>query len=108
MSCKICGECCRWLTLHPSWFDYDLEYMKARGGKLISGIAFFSNVCHHLNEDGECKTYNHRPRFCRQGKETNYTALKKLGCKFHEDEIAMNGDLNIHVTEGIGAIGRLN
>lgn len=64
MGCKKCGECCRWITLHGSWFDNDLRWLEDRGGIMHQGVAFFNVPCRHLKEDGTCGTYDNRPPYC--------------------------------------------
>jgi len=102
-SCKACGECCKWLTFHPFLADYDMTFLKIRGGRMVKGVAFFYHPCPELNEDGKCKIFTTRPRYCHAGHETNYESLKELGCRFDDVIRDDPGVLKIHIQDVTGA-----
>jgi Fe-S-cluster containining protein len=76
---------------------------------MIGQTVFFNHPCKELAEDGKCKIYESRPRFCKSGYETHYAELKELGCKYQEDiPIAIDdGVLRIHVAEKVGSRERM-
>ena len=107
MSCDSCGKCCKIITLHPSWFEYDLQWMLLRRGKICGDVAVFYSPCEWINEEGKCKNYENRPAFCRTNPKEESVFLKALGCKFFEKPVDPNADLSVYRCECVGALGRL-
>jgi Fe-S-cluster containining protein len=75
---------------------------------MIDGKVFFYHPCSELTENGKCRIYDHRPRFCGPGMETNYRALEQLGCAFYDQEQDDPGVIKIHMTEACGSAERMH
>jgi Fe-S-cluster containining protein len=106
--CQKCGTCCKYLVMHPSWFNYDLKHIEIRGGKIINGKIFFYHPCKELTLDNLCGIYETRPRLCRPDYETHYAELKVLGCQrqFGTEQDDPNV-IKVHMSEAFGTGDRI-
>jgi hypothetical protein len=103
--CAACGICCQYIVLHPSWFKYDMDFLEVRNGILVGNKAFFYAPCKELAEDGKCRIYDHRPKFCGPGNETNYDELRVLGCRYTDQDDP--GVIKIHVSDTFGMMEQI-
>ncbi len=85
MACQLCSQCCRFIVLHLSTFDYDLKYLEARGWTQKGMYALVYDICPHLSPANLCDLHNEgKPEFCKKYPKEGDVSFKLLGCKFYE------------------------
>ncbi len=83
IGCQKCGECCKWMGVPPNYFNFDMDYLKARGGKMIDGIALFPARCPQLKEDNTCAINDRKPEYCKWFPSLGLrNFMPQIGCKF--------------------------
>lgn len=80
MSCKQCGECCRWIIFGMAHGGADWnEYYHHHGCKIVPNIGMFvPTICPHMKpvpgttDRFFCDIYEKRPALCHQTKKGHY------------------------------------
>jgi len=67
ITCKGCGECCKWLGISmPFMSPYLEDYYRKRGCKIDGNIALVPSRCPHLNGRNKCDLHESgKPQACR-------------------------------------------
>jgi len=64
--CFNCAECCRQLKVSVALEGMLKEWFAAHFNRNINRVSFrIKHNCLQLNEEGKCKTYEKRPKICR-------------------------------------------
>jgi hypothetical protein len=68
MTCKQCGECCRYLALYVGGLERrQISYLTSRGVPREGDFFLIPHTCIHLVEN-QCNINDEKPHVCRQFK----------------------------------------
>jgi Fe-S-cluster containining protein len=87
MTCKKCGECCKWVGISTSLPKaLDLTWINLHGGYVKNGVVFLPLRCTALGDDNECTQYESRPKICRDEPSELTKRMFPDKCRFFEEE----------------------